>query len=299
MFGACLLLPRARAMARLERWARFLPASQMFPGTSRPSDRVSHAEGVAGRSESLTQGQRSSSRGVPALRLVTGRRLFRASALALVGWILGSFLAPPIGGIGGALAFAIFPRVLDRRRERKREEAIERQLAELSEATAQAVRSGLSVAQSLDFAVGESENPLRELLGKALVRQALGVPLEEALRGFGDEIDTDDIRLLVLVVGIHARSGGDLGGALDEVARTIRHRIAVRRELRALSAQGRVSGAILGSLPIAFFLVLSITSRRDLDPVLRSPAGMAMVGVGLLLQGLAFLWIRRLLRVPV
>jgi tight adherence protein B len=147
--------------------------------------------------------------------------------------------------------------------------------------------------------VGESENPLRELLGKALVRQALGVPLEEALRGFGDEIDTDDIRLLVLVVGIHARSGGDLGGALDEVARTIRHRIGVRRELRALSAQGRVSGAILGSLPIAFFLVLSITSRRDLDPVLRSPAGMAMVGVGLLLQGLAFLWIRRLLRVPV
>jgi len=81
------------------------------------------------------------------------------------------------------------------------------------------------------------------------------------------------------------------------VAATIRHRIAVRRELRALSAQGRISGSILGALPIAFFLVLAATSHHDLAPVYRSPAGIAMISSGLLMEGLAFLWIRRLLRV--
>ena len=60
-----------------------------------------------------------------------------------------------------------------------------------------------------------------------------------------------------------------------------------------------MSGAILGSLPIVFFLVMSVTSRGDLEPVLRSPAGIAMVGAGLLMQGIAYLWIRRLLRVVV
>ena len=67
--------------------------------------------------------------------------------------------------------------------------------------------------------------------------------------------------------------------------------------MRALTAQGRVSGTILGGLPIGFFLVLSATSRRELTPIYRSPAGIAMLTVGLVLEALAYLWIRRLMRV--
>ena len=226
-------------------------------------------------------------------------RLALIAVLGLLGWGLGSALAPPLGGPTAAVGLALVPRGLARRREARRSAAVERQLADLAEASAQAMRSGLSISQALDFAHSESESPLRELLGEAMARQAVGVPLDHALQGFADAVGTDDARLLIMVFGIHTRSGGDLPGALDEVGRTIRHRIAVRRELRALSAQGRISGAILGSLPIVFFLFMSITSRRDLDPVLRSPAGILMVGGGLAMQGLAYLWIRRLLRVAV
>src|SRR5439155_26128701 len=127
--------------------------------------------------------------------------------------------------------------------------------------------------------------------------QALGSPLEVALADFGEALSTDDARLFVSVLTVQAQTGGNLAGALDEVTTTIRHRIAVRRELRALSAQGRISGVVLGSLPIAFFLVIGTTSHQELAPAYRPVAGMVMVGVGPALEGVAFLWIRRLLRV--
>jgi tight adherence protein B len=127
--------------------------------------------------------------------------------------------------------------------------------------------------------------------------QRLGAQFETALARFGERIGTPDARLFVLVMLIHHRSGGNVAGALEEVATTIRHRIGVRRELRALTAQGRISGAVLGALPIGFFLVLASTSHRDLAPVYRSGPGIAMVVGGFVLEALAYVWIRHLLRV--
>jgi tight adherence protein B len=195
-------------------------------------------------------------------------------------------------GVGGTLARR-------RRRQRNDSELLEGQLADLAEGLSLGLRSGLSVVQALEFLRAEAGAPIRAYLDRFIDQQHLGVPFNRALERLGDELDTDDARFLVLVTGIHARSGGDLAGALDEVGRTIRHRIAVRRELRAASAQGRISGVIMGSLPIGFFLFLSITSHSKLAPILRSGPGMAMVAGGLALEGLAYLWIRRLLRVEV
>jgi tight adherence protein B len=176
---------------------------------------------------------------------------------------------------------------------------LEGQLADLAEGVSLGLRSGLSVVQALEFSRTEAELPIRMHLDRFVDQQRLGVPFDRALERLGEDVDTDDARFLVLVTGIHSRSGGDLAGALDEVGRTIRHRIAVRRELRAASAQGRISGVIMGSLPIAFFLFLSLTSHSKLAPILRSGAGMAMVGAGLVMEGLAYVWIRRLLQVEV
>jgi tight adherence protein B len=212
---------------------------------------------------------------------------------------LGLKLAGPAGLVLGVVAGIAAPRLVMGRRHRKRAADIERQLGDVVETCALAVRAGLSIAQALDFAANEAEAPMNELLGAALDEQVVGVPFESALKRFGDAIATEDARLFVLVISTHARSGGNLAGALDEVVSAIRHRIEVRRELRALSAQGRVSGAILGSLPIAFFLVMATTSHRELGPVYRSGAGIAMVFVGLLMEALAYLWIRRLIRVQV
>ena len=164
---------------------------------------------------------------------------------------------------------------------------LETQLGDLVESCALAVRTGLSIPQALEFAAGEAEAPMHEIVGRVFREQRLGTPFEEALEAFATRIGTDDSRLFALVLSVHTRSGGDLAGALDDVATTMRHRIAIRRELRALSAQGRISGGVLGSLPLLFFLVLAATSRSELEPVYRSPAGIAMIGGGLVMQGVA------------
>src|SRR6266542_6192668 len=224
------------------------------------------------------------------------RTRFLAIGVGLGSALAGLHLVGPLGFAAGTTVGAV-PYIRERKKAEKANQELERQIAEVADSTAMAVRSGFSITQALEFAAEEASYPMSTVLGRYIKEQDLGTPFEEALRGFADELDNQDSHLFHLVVTIHARSGGNLAGALDEVAATIRHRIAVRRELRALSAQGRISGSILGALPMAFFLVLAATSHRDLAPVYRSRAGVAMILSGLVLEGIAFAWIRRLLLV--
>lgn len=219
-----------------------------------------------------------------------------AVALGIAGVLFGWRLAGPAGSVvlGGAGCF--LPLSNARRRRLRSRELIERQFADLIDSLVVALRSGMSIRHSLEYAAGELEAPLRDDVDWLLSELRLGVPFEPALRRFSDRLGSDDARLFMLVVGLHSRSGGDLARGLEQVLSTIRHRISVRRELRALTAQGRLSGLVLGSVPLAFFLFLAVTSRQELAPVYRSTAGVAMLGTGLALEGLAFLWIRRLLR---
>jgi tight adherence protein B len=197
-------------------------------------------------------------------------------------------------GLGAAVPFAI-----QRRRHRKESEALEGQVGELASTVAQAVRSGLSISRAIEAAALDAEAPMLPLLDGVLAEQRLGVPLDSALSGLAHSIGTDDARLLVLILVTHSKSGGNIAIALQEVAATIRHRVEARRELRALTAQGRISGAILGSLPIGFFILMAAMGGHELGTVYRSGAGMVMVLVGLGLESLAYLWIRRLLRIEV
>jgi tight adherence protein B len=265
--------------------------------------------GEAGRARAVALAERVLG-GLPSLPTTPGRSADRPTVevlrrrglqlgVALIGGFLGLRLLGPVGVLAGAAAGWAAPSIIRRRRELRRAESLERQLAEVVETAAMAVRSGLSVMQALEFSAGEVGNPMDEVLQRLLDERQLGVPLDQCLRRFAETLDTDDARMFVLILSIHQRSGGNVAGALEEVSNAVHHRVAVRRELRALTAQGRVSGGILGALPIAFFLVLAASSQRDLAPVYRSPAGIAMLAFGLGLEGVAYLWIRRLLRVRV
>src|SRR5439155_19943870 len=112
---------------------------------------------------------------------------------------------------------------------------------------------------------------------------------------WSSSMGSDAARLLAGVLRLHRRSGGDLPPVLDEVATTLRERRAAAREIRALTAQARLSGSILGLLPIGFFAFLWLTSRRDIEGALGTPAGLASVLLGLGLEVGAFFWIRALL----
>jgi tight adherence protein B len=229
-----------------------------------------------------------------------GRRL-RAPTLralgALGGIVVGVSVAGLPGAVMGGIAAIIIPLVRARRKMARRAEMMEEQLGQAVSVIAAGLRTGLSLLQAISLSADEVGAPLGATLRGLADRVSLGVPFPRSLDGWVAEVGVPEARLMAGVLSLQRRTGGDLPVVLDRLARTLRDRQAAAREVRSLTAQARLSGAILGFLPIGFFLFLSVTSRRDIAAAYHSSTGATAIVAGLLMQGAAFLWIRRLLRV--
>lgn len=214
-----------------------------------------------------------------------------------VGACAGALVAGVPGLLGGGVAGAAVPVALQRRRRTRRVVLVEGQLLDAVTAIAASVRSGRSLAQSIEVAGQEVGAPLGPLLRGAGDRVSLGVSMDAVLLDLAETIGGADARLVTGVLRLHRRTGGAMAASLDDLARTLRARRDGARELRSLTAQARLSAAILGLLPLGFFLFLSVVARRDVESAYHTSAGASAIGIGLALQGAAFVWIRRLLRV--
>jgi tight adherence protein B len=216
-------------------------------------------------------------------------------------WVAGGLVAALVVGpavaIIGAIGALVVRHVVLRRRVSRARRLVGDQLADAVSATASGLRAGLSLPQSLGYARDEAEEPLRGDLAGLVGAIDVGVPIGEALDRWADAQGTEDARLLTGVLDLHRRTGGDLPAVLDGLAVTLRERRAAHREVRALTAQARLSGVILGLLPIGFFAFLMLTSRSEMLQAISTPLGGSAIGIGLGLELLASLWIRHLLEV--
>jgi tight adherence protein B len=211
--------------------------------------------------------------------------------------VAGLLLLGPVGAIAGIGVAIAVRRLSGRRRQRVTAARLQEQLADAVAAMASAVRAGMSVPQAISYAADEADVPAKDHLIRVIQEVGVGVPVADAVSAWADRADSDDARLVSGALNLHRRSGGDLPAVLDQVATAVRERVAVGREVRALTAQARLSGLILGLLPIGFFAFLWVTSRRDIQGALATPLGLGSVVLGLILEGGAFLWIRRLLEI--
>lgn len=185
------------------------------------------------------------------------------------------------------------------RRARRREaEALQREraLRDGIRGLAASARSGLSVRRAIEEVAREEVSDVAEPFRAAARDLAMGRPMPAALAGLSDRLASREGALLTGVISIHHRVGGDLPRALDEVADLADRRAEARRRLRALTAQGRASGAVLAVLPVAFVGLLSGTSGNGLGTFYGTPRGAALLGLGILLQIAGYLWIRVILR---
>jgi tight adherence protein B len=221
----------------------------------------------------------------------------RTACIAIATAGAGYAVAGPLGAAAGP-ALSIAVRRLRRVRSRRALAARrDEQLADAVAALTAAVRSGMSVPQAIAYAMREAEAPVADDLARMVADIDVGVPLADAVDGWARRTGSEDAQLVAGALDLHRRSGGDLPAVLDQVASTIRERVAVGREIRALTAQARLSGWILGVLPVGFFAFLWLTSRRDIQGALATPAGLGSVLLGLALELGAFFWIRSLLDV--
>jgi tight adherence protein B len=210
---------------------------------------------------------------------------------------LGGAVAGAPGVAAVAVAALVVPRARRRRARTRRAELVAAQLTDAVSGVATRLRAGLSLTQAIWSAVDEIEEPLGPSLRELVDRTTLGMPFDESVERWAATFPSAETRLVGCVLTLHRKTGGDAPAVLDQVARTLGERRAAAREIRSLTAQARLSGAILGLLPIGFFLFLSATSRGDMAVAYRSPGGAAAILAGLSMQAAAFVWIRWLLRV--
>jgi Flp pilus assembly protein TadB len=226
-------------------------------------------------------------------RMIWGAWLSTA-ALALLGALVA---AGPGLALVAVLVTVVGPAVALRAASGRAERQLEDDLPEALEAMARALRSGASLRQAVGEASATIPGTLGADLGRVAGEVAQGGVLTEALDRWAERRALPGVRLATSALGLGAETGGAQARALDGVAATLRSRLGVGREVRALSSQARLSGVVITLAPLGFSALAAATDDRTAAFLLGTPLGLICLTTGLALDGLAALWMQRLSRV--
>jgi tight adherence protein B len=214
------------------------------------------------------------------------------AATVLFGNVL---IAMVLGALVGWLGMKFGLNFLIRRRQAKFAD----QLPDMLQFVSGSLRSGFSLGQALDAAVREDTQPVASEFSRALAESRIGVDLEDALDQVADRMESADLRWTVIAIRIQRETGGNLAEVLGNTVGTMRERAQLKRHVRALSAEGRLSAYILIALPIFIGGWIFLTRRGYLRPMYTSTIGIIMfIIAGLMVAGGA-LWMRKLVKVEV
>jgi tight adherence protein B len=161
------------------------------------------------------------------------------------------------------------------------------------------LRSGYSLPQSIDAVVREGSEPVASEFNRALIETRLGVSIEDALEGVGTRMRSVDFDWVVMAVRIQREVGGNLAEVLTTVAATLRERERLRRQVRVLSAEGRLSAWILGGLPPLFFLYMLLVRQDYIRVLWTDPIGIALIIALIVDLTLGIFWLRKVIHVEV
>ncbi|MGE5421749.1 MAG: type II secretion system F family protein [Ignavibacteriales bacterium] len=160
----------------------------------------------------------------------------------------------------------------------KRRHQLNQQLGDALVIMANALRAGFSFQQAMETVRRELPPPISVEFGWALREMNLGVGTEEALLNMGERAGSDDLDMVISAVLIQRQVGGNLAQIMDNISKTIRERARIKGEIKTLTAQGRTSGIIIGSLPIALLLLLLTINPTYMSVMLDSSIGYALLG---------------------
>lgn len=204
-------------------------------------------------------------------------------------------LALLLGFMGGILlGLGLLERSIERRKK-----AFTNQLCDMLTTIANALRAGFSFMQAFELVAKEMDAPASYEVEKVISETNVGLPLEEALGNMQKRVGSSDFELVIAAVLIQRQVGGNLAQVLDTISGTIAERISMRREVMALTAQGRLSGVILVILPIAVGLFLTIVNPSYMRPLFEEQVGHIAIGAAAFMDLVGWLIIRRIVDIKV
>lgn len=196
-----------------------------------------------------------------------------------------------------AFGFAFLPPLYLRTKINKQRVLFERQLGDALMVLANAIRAGFSFPQALSNVANDLSDPIsREFLSVSRDLQ-LGGDLEASMLKVADRMESEDLRLITTAVVIQRQVGGNLAEILDTISQTIRDRLAIKRSVKALTAQGRISGKIIGAMPIFLLAIITLINPTYAEPLFATTTGIVLLGFGALIEIFGFAWIKRIVNI--
>src|SRR5580765_6614411 len=215
-------------------------------------------------------------------------------------------LRSPLALIVGAFIGFMLPRFWLGRRKSGRLGAFNKQLPDTITLLANGLRAGSSFLQAVELVVRESRPPISTEFSRVIREVNLGLPFEAAMENMVRRVRSDDLELMATAINIQHTVGGNLAEILDSIAFTIRERIRIQGEIRTLTAQQRLSGYVVGFLPIGLAGFLFVAAPHFMDPmfqkppeVLGLPLGLVILCFGGFMMFIGFMLIRRIVDIEV
>jgi tight adherence protein B len=223
--------------------------------------------------------------------------------LLLSAVIVGAFAAVIVkrwyAGILAAIIVVAVEYIYVLVRIERRSASFTNQLGDCLMMVANALRAGFSFLQAMEMISKEMEPPISDEFKHVMRDIGLGSTVERALDDMDKRVGSPDFSLVVTAVLIQQQVGGDLAQILDTISETIQDRIKMRREVKTLTTQGRMSGWILILTPIAFALFMTASNPNYLDPLLHNPIGQAILAVTVTMEIIGAIIINRIVDIEV
>jgi tight adherence protein B len=228
------------------------------------------------------------------VRLLAWIGVGAVAALALFSLIGGSLVFGPLALLVPVVAW----RLIARRVSRQRRLFIE-QMPDSLHVIASAMRAGHSFSGALAVVVEDAPEPTRRELRRVISDERLGVPLDVAMASAVQRMDNKDLEQVALVAALQRETGGNTAEVIDRVTEAVRQRLALRRMVASLTAQGRMSRWVLTGIPVFLLVVLTVINPEYMHPMFTTTTGRVLLGVSAVMVTAGSLVIKRIVDIKV
>lgn len=210
-------------------------------------------------------------------------------------FLTNNLIVTVIGGIAGYVS----PRLWLDRKRKLRVDKFNDGLPDMITTTIGSLKSGYSFSQALKTVAEECESPVKEEVEFLLKEMSYGVTMEDGLNNLCSRMPSGDLDIMIQAILIQRQVGGNLAGVLEIIVKTIRERNKIQRQVQALTSQGRLSGRIIGMLPVALGLVISLINPEYINTLFSNKIGIILMSAGAVSGLIGFLLINKLTKIEV
>jgi tight adherence protein B len=234
------------------------------------------------------------------LQMKAGKLILMSACLGMGTFVLVGVFYPQFwAGVLLGIAVACIPFGVVSYLRQKRLQKFEERFPEALDLLGRAVRAGHAFTTGMEMIAKESPEPIASEFRTTFEEQNFGLPLRDALLNMTERIPSIDVRFFVTALLIQKETGGNLAEILDSLARVIRDRFRIYREVRVRTAQGRLTAGILIALPIFMLIVLMVLNPTYMQVLFQDPRGSLILSVAAIMQVFGSLLIWKIIHIEV